>query len=56
MYSKVDPGELTRAGYQRLAALAQAASDAPGEPAPERLPEREQRRTTTRLDPPPPRN
>ncbi|MFD4144088.1 ISAs1 family transposase [Streptomyces sp. NPDC058572] len=56
-YAKVDPGELTRAGCQHLAAPAEAA--AAGEasaPTPQGLPEREQRRArrAARLDPPPP--
>jgi hypothetical protein len=56
-YAKVSPGELTRAGYQRLAALAETATA--GEASaltPQGLPEREQRRAqrVTRLDGPPP--
>jgi predicted transposase YbfD/YdcC len=57
-YAKVSPSELTRAGYQRLAALAETATA--GEASaltPQGMPEREQRRAqrAARLDPPPPR-
>jgi predicted transposase YbfD/YdcC len=53
-YGKVDPGELTRAGYQRLATLARTAAT-PHARTPEGLAEREQRRAhrAALLDPPP---
>jgi hypothetical protein len=40
-YADVDPGELTRAGYQRLAALARNTAAEPGALTPQGLPERE---------------
>ncbi|AQW48413.1 transposase [Streptomyces hygroscopicus] len=51
---KVDPGELTRAGYQRLAALVEKETAANAR-TPEGLPEREQRRAhrATEREPPP---
>ncbi|MEV0489479.1 hypothetical protein [Streptomyces atratus] len=55
-YGKVDPGELTRAGYQRLAAVVEKEA-AVNAQTPEGLPEREQRRThrATEREPLPPR-
>jgi predicted transposase YbfD/YdcC len=55
-YGKVDPGELTRAGYHRLSALARATARTPAARTPEGLPEREQRRAHRVADlAPPPR-
>lgn len=56
-YGKVDPAALTRAGYRRLAALAQATAQTPGGRTPEGLREREQRRAdrTARREPRPAR-
>ncbi|WP_392839845.1 hypothetical protein [Streptomyces sp. LN500] len=53
-YGKVDPGELTRAGYQRLAALVEKEA-AVNTRTPEGLPERERRRAhrATEREPPP---
>lgn len=54
-YADVDPGELTRAGYQRLAALARNTAAEPGALTPQGLPERKQRRAhrAAALQPPP---
>ena len=43
-YGLVDPGELTRAGYRRLAAVARTVTAPPAGHTPQGLPEREQRR------------
>jgi predicted transposase YbfD/YdcC len=55
-YGKVDPAELTRAGYARLAVLAQqSAAEMPSARTPEGLAEREQRRAHRAAEHDPPR-